>query len=142
MTSDVKVFQNLYDDVLHFETKEEFNRYYAKNKEAVDKMATRGLNVKFKINGFKIGRTKGEIILYPTKDTKQTPEINTNQADENGITIHQKLNSLNNKIKNIESLLTSVLDAIFNDENEHNTNSQYRAQTTNQTSTRFNTSYI
>lgn len=142
MTSDVKVFQNLYDDVLHFETKEEFNRYYAKNKEAVDKMATRGLNVKFKINGFKIGRTKGEIILYPTKDTKQTPEINTNQADENGITIHQKLNSLNNKIKNIESLLTSVLDAIFNDENEHNTNSQYRAQTTNQNNSRFNTSYI
>ena len=142
MDSELKVFQNLYDDVLHFESKEEFNRYYAKNKESIDKMATRGLNVKFKINGFKIGRTKGNIILYPTKETKQIPEININQADESGITLHEKLNRLNERFKKIESLLTSLLDALFNEQNESNspTQSQFRNQAN--ANTRFSTSYL
>ena len=142
MDSELKVFHNLYDDVLHFETKEEFNRYYAKNKEAIDKMATRGLNVKFKINGFKIGRSKGDIILYPTKETKQTPETNINQADETGITLHEKLNRLNERLKKIESLMSSLLEAIFNEQNEPNTTSQYQARNQVGTNSRFTTSYI
>ena len=142
MDSELKVFQNLYDDVLHFESKEEFNRYYAKNKESIDKMATRGLNVKFKINGFKIGRTKGNIILYPTKETKQIPEININQADESGITLHEKLNRLNERFKKIESLLTSLLDALFNEQNEPNSSTQSQFRNQANANTRFSTSYL
>ena len=142
MDSELKVFQNLYDDVLHFETKEEFNRYYAKNKESIDKMATRGLNVKFKINGFKIGRSKGDIILYPTKETKQTPEININQADESGITLHEKLNRLNERLKKIETLMSSLLEAIFNEQNEPNPANQYQTRNQASSNSRFATSYI
>ena len=142
MDSELKVFQNLYDDVLHFETKEEFNRYYAKNKESIDKMATRGLNVKFKINGFKIGRTKGNIILYPTKETKQIPEININQADESGITLHEKLNRLNERLKKIETLMSSLLEAIFNEQNEPNPANQYQTRNQASSNSRFATSYL
>ena len=118
MTSDVKVFSNLYDEVMTFESKEEFNRYYAKNKESIDKMATRGLNVKFKINGYKIGRSKGELILYPVKDSHENIEIPQETTDETGLTVHQKLNNLNKKLKNIENILNQLLEAIFENQND------------------------
>ena len=118
MTSDVKVFANLYDDIIHFDSKEEFNRYYAKNKEAIDKMATRGLNVKFKINGFKIGRSKGELILYPIKDSTEFVETTQDSVDETGLTCHQKLNNLNSRLKNIENILTGFIEAFSNKNDE------------------------
>ena len=68
--TEVKVFSNLCDDVIEFETVEDFDNYYRKNKELIDKLSTRGLNQKFKIKNHHIGRLKNEITLYPLKDSK------------------------------------------------------------------------
>lgn len=118
MTDDVKVFSNLYDEVVNFDSKEEFNRYYAKHKETVDKMATRGLNVKYKIKGYKIGRSKGDIILYPLKDEPQPVENTQELTDETGLTLHQKMNKLNDKIKNVENLIKKLFDIVLEMGNE------------------------
>ena len=131
-SSEVKVFQNLYDDVLHFESKEEFNRYYNKNKEAIDKMATRGMNVKFKIEGFKIGRQKGNIILYPTKDSKQTQTNNEELTDETGLNLHQKLNQIQIGIKNILEAIDDLFEEISLLKNEQSKPKPQPPQTYNQ----------
>lgn len=70
-TETVEVFENIGDNIIEFETKEEFDRYYKKNKEFIDNMKTRGLNRKFIIKGFKIGRKKGNILLYPIASAQQ-----------------------------------------------------------------------
>ena len=139
----VKVFTNLCDDVIEFETVEDFDNYYRKNKEMVDNLSTRGLNQKFKIKGHHIGRLKNQITLYPLKESKiksDNVQTSLDHADKNGITIHEKLNRLNERMKKIESLLTTLLDAIFNEQNE--SPAQFRAQNTPQTNSRFNTQYI
>ena len=75
-------------------------------------MATRGLNVKFKINGFKIGRQKGNIILYPTKESKQTQTNNEELTDETGLTVHKKLNQIQLGIKNILESIDDLFEEI------------------------------
>ena len=47
-------FKNLYEETKEFNNKEEFLNYYETHKKEIDEMKTRGLNVKFHINGYKI----------------------------------------------------------------------------------------
>ena len=67
MSTEVDVYENLSDNVIVFDSKEEFIQYYRDNHVRIDAMATRGLNTKFKINGYKIGRKNGKITLMPCK---------------------------------------------------------------------------
>ena len=138
----VKVFSNLCDDIVEFETVEDFDNYYRKNKELIDKLSTRGLNQKYKIKGHHIGRLKNEIMLYPLKESKikdTNVQKSIDYADETGKTIHEKLNILNERFKKIEQLLATVFDAIFNEQNE-----PLKHYTTNQPqpNARFGTQYL
>ena len=134
----VKLHQNYSDNPTEFESIDDFNNYYKINKADIDKLSTHAINLKYKVKNHRFGRKKGQLILFPAKhDVSHQQPIGSD-----GLTSDEKLNRLNNRMKNIESLLSSLLDALFNNENEHNSNSQYRAQTTNQTNARFNTSYI
>ena len=109
----IEVFENIGDNVIEFETKEEFDRYYKKNKEFIDNMKTRGLNRKFIIHGFRIGRKKGNIILYPTEvknkdmtnsneDTVTNSEINLDELYQIQEDIYKKLDNLNQRLIRIE----------------------------------------
>ena len=83
MSDEVKITKNISDDVINFENKEEFFKYYEEHKEDVDKMKTRGLNIKFKIPGFKIGRKKDELVLIQLKKTKEEKEQMMKEIEEN-----------------------------------------------------------
>ena len=118
MNNSIKVFQNIGDNVICFDTKEDFMKHYNKNKETIDGMSTRGLNVKYKIEGFKIGRSKGEIILYPLKESKSKSDsetdLNLQQQSQpeikNKLTIEEKLDYINRRIKKIEEMLTLIIN--------------------------------
>ena len=75
-SNDVTVFANLCDNVIELDTVDDFNNYYKLNKAEIDKISTRGLNQKYKIAGHKIGRLKGQIMLYPLKKSEtQNSEV-------------------------------------------------------------------
>ena len=115
----IEVFENIGDNVIEFETKEEFERYYKKNKEFIDNMKTRGLNRKFIIHGFRIGRKKGNIILYPTeiksKDMIKSDEEIIAETENNSINfnelcqiqedIYKRLDNLHQRLIRIENLI-------------------------------------
>lgn len=107
MTDSIKVFENIGDNVVKFETKEDFMRYYNKNQESIDAMSTRGLNRKFKIDGFKIGRLQGKIILYPLKETEHKSEELDSKTK---LTINEKLDFMNRRLKKIEEMLEIVIN--------------------------------
>ena len=113
MADSIKVFENIGDNVLGFETKEDFMRYYNKNKESIDAMSTRGLNRKFKIDGFKIGRLKGEIILYPLKETETKSEELDSKTK---LTINEKLDFMNRRLKKIEDMINIVVEFLNTNE--------------------------
>lgn len=119
MNNSIKVFQNIGDNIICFDTKEDFMKHYNKNKETIDGMSTRGLNVKYKIEGFKIGRSKGEIILYPLKESKSKSDsesdLNMQQTQtqpevKNKLSIEEKLDYINRRIKKIEEMLTLIIN--------------------------------
>ena len=80
MTEELKISKNLSDDIVTFENKEEFFKYYEEHKEDVDKMKTRGLNIKYKIPGFKIGRKKEQLVLIQLK--KKQEEVKEEPKEE------------------------------------------------------------
>ena len=126
-TSQVKLFKNLCDDVIEFETVEDFDNYYRKNKEMIDKISTRGLNQKFKIKNHHIGRLKNEITLYPLKQSKvkdNNIQSSLDIADESGLTLHQKLNQLQNRIKNLDENFAEFLDTFYDFINEQHQQKQ------------------
>ena len=130
VTESVEVFENIGDNVVEFESKEEFDRYYKKNKEMIDNMKTRGLNRKFIIQGFKIGRKKGNIILYPLSLNKKesekkedSPTNNCNPEQQNNVSsaddlieewdqiredVYNKLNNLHQRIMNLEKIINQM----------------------------------
>ena len=111
MSEEVKVIANISDDVISFETKEEFLRYYNKNKESVDAIKTRGLNLKFKIEGYKIGRQKEKIVLIPTKISTQVTSADSNQdVKEN---LKDDLKECHNKLDLIIELINDMM-SIYN----------------------------
>lgn len=130
MTDEVKIFSNISDDVIEFDDKDDFQRYYAKNKDYVDKFTTRGLNVKYKIPNYKIGRSHGVITLYPLKDSQQQSTSTQNDTDETGLTVHQKLNKLNGMIKNVLDQIEELNELIYDIKNEQQQQQQKTHQTT------------
>lgn len=114
MEDSIKVFENIGDNVLSFETKEDFMRYYNKNQNTIDSMSTRGLNRKFKISGFKIGRLQGKIILYPLKETETKSEELDSKTK---LTINEKLDFMNRRLKKIEEMINVIIQCLdINDE--------------------------
>lgn len=62
-TQAIKKCRNLRDDVMTFDNEEEFMKYYERNRETIDNMPTRGLNIRFKIPGFKLVRKNKELMF-------------------------------------------------------------------------------
>ena len=107
-SNEVKVFANISDDPVSFETVQDFNRYYERNKEFVDGFSTRGLNKKFIITGYRIGRKKGDIILYPVQTHRETSPEENNFEERN--MLEEKIDSMNERLKKIEQLLNILLN--------------------------------
>ena len=112
MSESIKVFQNLYDEVIEFESKEQFMNYYERNKSKIDAMKTRGINVKFKIPGYRIGRKQNQILLFPTEKKEDDEKEENQNLDE----INEKLNLMNKRLKKIEDVLCYLCDIL----NPHN----------------------
>ena len=64
----MSIYKKASDNMIEFDNGEDFLKYYDKNKITIDEIPTRGLNLKYKINGYKIGRKDGKIILWPNSN--------------------------------------------------------------------------
>ena len=100
-TEQTKVFKYLYQNVTNFESKEEFDRFYLRNKEEIDKTSTNALNIKYKINGYRFGRKKGELLLFPVKKNEEKT-LENNQINEEQL---QKITDMQLKFDEIASKL-------------------------------------
>ena len=134
MSSSIKVFDKLSDNVIEFESKEDFMKYYNNHKDEVDEQPTRGLNLKYHINGYKIGRKAGNVVLYPVR-TQSKPVSNGKKEEapvstsvpvqevaqqqsapplsqKSVMTIEEKLNNLNNRLKQVEQAINEIYDEL------------------------------
>lgn len=104
----IKTKKNLREEKEKF-TRDEFIKFYKLNKEEVDKKPTRGLNIKYKIDGYKLKRQGGELTFIPCEE--QEEEINDDSV------IELKLDSLARKISILEKNITLILKLLQSDPN-------------------------
>lgn len=101
----MSVYKKISDDCRTFESDSDFLKYYEKNRETIDEINTRALNLKFKINGFKIGRKEGKIILYPINNV--VSKVNSNEDSD--VNLKQEVEELKLRINIIENILNDLL---------------------------------
>ena len=82
----------------------EFNLWYAKNKDEVDKLTTHKLNKMYHIVGYRITKIKGELMLKEDKKIKDE-EI---KSDD----LPSKIISLENEIVKIKSTVNKLIEII------------------------------
>ena len=100
----MSIYKKASDNVKTFDNGEEFLKYYEKNKETIDEIPTRGLNLKYKIKGFKIGRRDNKIILWPTKELDSKDEIINELLD--------RVSELESQVKKIITVLNQVQTSV------------------------------
>jgi len=95
-----------------FETKEDFDKFYELNKKELDAMSSIALNKKYLINGFRIGRRKNNMVIYPiehlTKHYKPTFELADKSDHQDEDISPNTLKDLEVRVKNIEDFLSKI----------------------------------
>lgn len=80
--NDIKVIEPISKHTKEFDTVDEFNLYYNKNKEEMDKLTTHKLNKLYLIKGYRITRIKNVLSLKKMKQNSQYEIDLGNELDE------------------------------------------------------------
>ena len=98
---DLKVIEPIKNYIKEFNSPVEFNLWYAKHKEEVDSLTTHKLNKMYLINGYRITKIKGELMLKVDRKVKDKSE---NDEDE--------INELRDEVKNIKDTLNKLIEYV------------------------------
>ena len=90
---DLKIIKPVEKYLKEFESPEEFNVFYAKNKDDIDSQTTHKLNKQYHIKGYVITKIKGELCLK-----KPWTKKNNNQSSDDLLVRVKRLEETVNKI--------------------------------------------
>ena len=96
--SEIKVLEPVKNVIKEFDTPDEFNIYYMKNKDEIDKLTTHKLNKMFKIDGYRITRIQGTLMLR------------TDYAAKKRIDKHDEMMELKARIDELQSEHDEIKD--------------------------------
>ena len=99
---DLKIIKPVEKYLKEFDLPEEFNVFYAKNKDEIDSQTTHKLNKQYHIKGYVITKIKGELCL-------KKPWIKKNN-NESSSTID--FTSLEVRVKRLEETVNKIIDLI------------------------------
>lgn len=114
---DVKIIEPIKHFIKEFNTPEEFNMWYKMNKKEMDELTTHKLNKLYHINGYRITKRKGELMLkiYGENKKNENSSNEENLQNDDRITeIENNIEQINEEIKNIKIALQSVRDYLTN----------------------------
>ena len=101
---DLKIIKPVEKYLKEFESPEEFNVFYAKNKDEIDSQTTHKLNKQYHIKGYVITKIKGELCLK-----KPWMKKNNNQSS---IEMSSQMGSLESRVKRLEETVNKIIDLI------------------------------
>ena len=103
---DLKVIEPIKNYIKEFNSPVEFNLWYAKHKEEVDSLTTHKLNKLYHIEGYRITKIKGELMLKVDRKIKEKEG-----EDEN---IHEEINELRDEIAKIKEAYNKLVEYVNN----------------------------
>ena len=114
-------------EIHQFKDMEEFNKYYQVNKEEIDKLTTTAINRTFHVEGFKLARIKGKLVVKPAQKVNSTlpspPQtiIGPKEDEINVIMIKRievleaKLNAVTDEIPKMKKSIKQLIDIVNQD---------------------------
>ena len=106
---DIKVIEPIKDYLKEFKSVDEFNLWYSKNKDEVDALTTHKLNKMYCIDGYRITKIKGVLML------KKDPKLKCKEKED---CIHEEINELRNEIANIKETVNKLIEFMNGGNNE------------------------
>lgn len=103
---DLKIIEPIHKPLHEFETPDEFNIYYHKHKDEMDKETTHLLNKKFSINGYRITKIKGVLCLK--RSTMKTNQRLIDQRENKSDSLHD----LQERLQKLEEVVNQIIDVI------------------------------
>lgn len=110
---EIKIIEPIKNYSKVFNTPEEFNSFYTKNKDDMNSMTTHKLNKMYFIEGYRITKIKGVLMLKKWDDKDK----DKNENDD-------ELNELKNELKNKDIEINSIKDGLSYYQNKLNTNNK------------------
>ena len=104
---DLKVIEPIKNYTNEFNSPVEFNLFYAKHKDEIDALTTHKLNKMYHIEGYRITKIKGELML------KKDPKLKMKEKEEAiNEEINEEINELRDEIKNIKDALNKLIEYV------------------------------
>ena len=97
----LRIIEPIRDYLKVFNSPDEFNIWYTKNKDEVDSLTTNRLNKLYKIQGYRITKIKGVLMLKKSSEQDNvTQSVNSPLVPED----------LQEEIKNIKSTVNKIIE--------------------------------
>ena len=106
---DLKVIEPIKTFLKEFETPDEFNLFYAKNKTDIDAATTHKLNKMYHIKGYRITKIKNVLMLKQWDESKTSEHSKDNTND--------RFEELNNEIKSMKETINNIIKYLNHQEN-------------------------
>ena len=110
---DVKVIEPIKNYLKEFNSPDEFNLFYSKNKSEIDAYTTHKLNKMYHIIGYRITKIKGVLMLKKWDESKnikiQSPIPSPNIVEELD-EIHSEIDKIKETVNSIIAYIQSQLD--------------------------------
>ena len=103
---DLKVIEPIKTYLKEFDSPDEFNLFYAKNKSNIDSQTTHKLNKMYHIKGYRITKIKNVLMLKKWDEMQPSKE-----------TINDKIEELNNEISSMKDAINKIIQYLNHDEN-------------------------
>ena len=96
---DLKVIEPIKNYIKEFKTVDEFNLWYSKNKEEVDSLTTHKLNKMYHIEGYRITKIKGVLMLKKWVDKEEK------EGQSKTLSLEREIDEIRNTVNKIISFL-------------------------------------
>lgn len=97
--SELKIIEPIRKYSKEFNTPDEFNLWYSKHRRDVDSMTTHKLNKLYHINGYRITKIKGTLMLKRFEPKKEVPEQEKNT----------EISSIKENIRELQDAVNSII---------------------------------
>ena len=104
---ELKVIEPIKNYIKEFNSPVEFNLWYAKHKDEVDALTTHKLNKMYHIDGYRITKIKGELML---KAERKIKDKDKEEGDEENI--RDEINELRDEIAKIKDAYNKLIEYI------------------------------
>jgi predicted nucleic acid-binding Zn-ribbon protein len=120
---DLKVIEPIEKPLKTFSGIDEFNLYYMKNKEEIEKQTTHMLNRRFHIDGYHITKIKGVLSLKKWDETKKyykskkdvdnSEKVESSEITSEIETMNEKINLLTQKVESQGDEITKINQSLI-----------------------------